>query len=147
MNFFLGRNLEQKGFYKNCDSDKKEIIFNELKTDFKKEVILVEGPFDMIKAGHNAVPLLGSSITEDYALFLEILKNKTPVILALDNDMKMRSQYIANLFYLYDIQVKILPLGKFKDVGEMDKKDFLEAKNKAKVWEKDDKLLFKIRSI
>ena len=149
LNFFLGRTKEKKVFptYKNCETDKNEIIFNELKIDFLKEITIVEGPFDMIKSGQNSVPILGSSLSEDSKLFLEILKNNTPVLLGLDKDMQNKSQEIANLFYLYDIDVRILPLGGFKDVGEMSKKDFLCASRLAKKWEKDDKLLYKINSL
>jgi len=36
----------------------------------------------------------------------------------------------------FDVQVKILNLGGKKDVGEMTKEEFLQAKSQAKHWDK-----------
>jgi len=87
-------------------------------------------------------------LSEDSALFSQIYKHMTPVVLALDSDMVAKSwQRIARMLSSYDIPVKIIELGSFKDVGEMTKKQFLQAKASAKTWDRTDALLMKMRSI
>jgi hypothetical protein len=36
----------------------------------------------------------------------------------------------------FDVPVRVLDLGGYKDVGEMSKQEFLEAKTKARNWDK-----------
>ena len=50
---------------------------------------------------------------------MQIVKNQTPIILALDSDMIDKSYSIADSLSSYGVQVKILNLGKYKDVGSM----------------------------
>lgn len=150
LNFFTGRAIDKDAYrkYMNCDVKKKAIIFNELNIDWKKELTLVEGPFDLTKCDDNATCLLGSSLSEDSALFSKIYQNMTPIILALDSDMVDKSwQRIAKMLSSYDISVRILDLGKFKDVGEMKKEEFLVAKKAAREWSRIDALKMKISSI
>lgn len=150
LNFFTGRAIDKDAYrkYMNCDVEKKAIIFNELNIDWKKELTLVEGPFDLTKCDDNATCLLGSSLSEDSALFSKIYQNMTPIILALDSDMIDKSwQRIAKMLSSYDISVKILDLGKFKDVGEMKKEEFLAAKKAAREWSRIDALKMKISSL
>jgi DNA primase len=150
LNFYTGRALDASAFrkYMNCDVEKKSIIFNELNIDWSRELTLVEGPFDLTKCDDNATCLLGSSLSEDSALFSQIYKHMTPVVLALDSDMVAKSwQRIARMLSSYDIPVKIIELGSFKDVVEMTKKQFLQAKASAKTWDRTDALLMKMRSI
>ena len=77
LNFYLSRTYdkESRRKYKNCDAKKKEIIFNEYLIDWKQSVVLVEGVFDAIKAGCNAIPILGSWLDKSYAVFQKIVKN------------------------------------------------------------------------
>lgn len=148
LNFYTGRAIDADAFrkYMNCDAEKKAIIFNEINIDWKKELTLVEGPFDLTKCDSNATCLLGSSLSEDSSLFSMIYKHMTPIILALDSDMVNKTwQRIARLLSSYDIPVKILGLGEFKDVGEMTKKQFLDAKARAKSWDRMDALKLKIK--
>lgn len=147
LNYFTGRAVEQSSFmkYLNCDAEKKSIVFNELNVDWKNELTLVEGPFDLTKCDDNATCLLGSSLNEDFRLFSLIFQHKTPVILALDNDMVDKSwQKIAKMLSNYDIPVKMINTGQFKDIGEMTRSQFVDAKLSAVTWDRDSALLKKI---
>ena len=46
----------------------RDIVFNQLYLDFDEDLTIVEGVFDAIIAGPNAVPILGSTLNEDSAL-------------------------------------------------------------------------------
>lgn len=147
LNFYTGRAIDASTFrkYMNCDAEKKSIVFNELNLDWKSELTLVEGPFDLIKCDENATCLLGSSLSEDMLLFAKIYANRTPIVLALDNDMQDKVwQRIARMLDGYDIPVRILDLGSRKDVGEMERDEFLEAKARARPWDRASALSQKI---
>jgi len=133
--------------YLNPKADRRGIVFNEIDVDWDRELVVVEGPFDMLNAGENAVPLLGSSLSTESLLFRRIVENSTPVVLALDNDMRKKSHDIAKKLYSYDVKVRILDTGSTKDVGDMDREEFLESLHNAKEWTPNDRLSFLIRRI
>ena len=54
--------------------------------------------------------------------------------MALDADATRKSVKIAKLLASYDVPVRIMDMGTFADVGEMDKKSFLEAHKSARTW-------------
>ena len=108
---------------------------------------MVEGPFDLTKCDDNATCLLGSALGEDYVLFHNIVKNQTPVLLAMDPDAKKKAHNIAKKLAEYGIDIRMLDLGNHKDVGEMSRVDFVSAKTRAKEWEHDDRLYELISSI
>ena len=110
-------------------------------------LVLVEGPFDLMKCGWNATTMLGSYLDESYLLFQKIVKNQTDVILAMDSDAIDKRSKIAQKLKSYGINVKYLDLGKFNDVGEMSRDDFLEALQRAKTWSSTSLLNSKIRKI
>ena len=148
LNYFVARSIDNiSRKYTNSDVKKTEIIFNEINIDWKKEVVIVEGPFDVIKCGSNATCLLGSNLSLGSLLFSKIVKNQTSVLLALDGDMEKKSQNICKLLSEYGIDIRILDLGQFGDVGEMTKEDFLLAKERATPWKPTDRLHTLIRSI
>jgi phosphoribosyl-ATP pyrophosphohydrolase len=133
--------------YKNCEVSKKSIIFNELLIDWKQPLTLVEGPLDLLKTNDNATCLLGSSLAKDSALFKKIVENKTPVILALDEDAYQKAVRIAQDLMYYDIEVKMMDTSAAKDVGDMSVEMFQEYYNLACKIEADDLLLSKIQVI
>jgi len=148
LNFYTARAIDDDTYrkYMNCDAEKKSIIFNELDIDWTQELTLVEGPFDLVRCNANATCLLGSSLSEDSLLFGRIYQNKTPVLLALDNDMQKKMwQRIARMLSYYDIPVRMLDLGSFKDVGEMSTAQFEEARSSARPWDRETALRLKIR--
>lgn len=125
-------------------ADRTGIIFNELDIDWNKELTLVEGPLDLMKCVGNATCLQGSSLTEDHLLFWKIVDAKTPIVLALDSDAQKKAAKIASLLASYDVAVRVLDLGKFSDVGEMTRKDFLRAKDEATPFSSAEKLKMRI---
>ena len=55
---------------------------------------------------------------------IKIIKNKTPINLALDSDAYAKALRIAKLLYSYDINVNIVDTRGKEDVGDMDHKYF-----------------------
>jgi len=148
-NYWTARSVDKNTTmrYLNPKIERKDIIFNEVDTDWSSEITLVEGPFDMLRAGDNAVPLLGSSLSNESLLFRRIVENATPVVLALDGDVKKKSHNIARLLYSYDVEVRLLETGNVKDVGDMTFEEFLTCKKRATHWKPEDRLSFLIRGI
>ena len=93
----------------------QKIIFNEIDIDFTKSLTLVEGPLDLIKCPPNSTCLLGSALNENSILFYKIIKNRTPIILLLDNDAKQKAMKIAKLLSSYSIDVRL----NFPDDGDI----------------------------
>tara|TARA_R100000664_G_scaffold33789_2_gene52034 strand:- start:10596 stop:11552 length:957 start_codon:yes stop_codon:yes gene_type:complete len=149
LNYFVSRGVDETVFpkYSNSTARKIEIIFNEINIDFSKEVTIVEGPFDLVKCNKNATCLLGSKLSKKSALFKKIIENKTPVLLALDPDMRLESHRIAKLLSSFGCKVRILNNKTLKDVGDMSKSQFLRIRESSKHWSRDDSLMFKISSL
>ena len=149
LNFFTARDIDNNRFpkYLNAAVDKRQIIFNELNINWKDEITLVEGPFDLTKCNDNATCLLGSFLSRESRLFQQIIENKTPVLLALDPDAKEKTIKIAKSLVEYDVPVRMLDHGEFEDVGNMSKKEFEAKRTQAKPWGISDGLLAKIQNI
>ena len=125
----------------------KNIIFNDLYLDFDHGLTIVEGVFDAIKADDNTVPLLGSTLTEKSKLFYEIIKNDTPVYLALDLDAEKKANKLISLFLKYDIEVYKIDTAPYKDIGEMTKSEFTTRKESAVLLNSNNYLLSRIMGI
>jgi len=110
----------------------KDIVFNELFIDWNKDIILVEGVFDAMKA-ENAIPLLGSTLNEKTTLFNKIIHYDPVVYIALDPDAEAKSNDIINKLTRYDIQVYKIDVSGFEDVGTMKKNQFFQRKERAKL--------------
>jgi len=121
----------------------KDIIFNELYLDFDSDLILVEGVFDAIVAGPNSVPLLGSTLKDTSRLFQEIVRNDTPVYIALDPDASKKEDGLIKKFLSYGIEVYKVDISPYNDVGEMTKKEFNTRKSQAVLIEEDTYMLTK----
>lgn len=149
LNYYVARTVgnDSKMKYINSRVPKKNIIFNEINIDWNSELTLVEGPFDLIKANENATCLLGCTLKEDQVLFNKIVRNGTPICLALDPDVLNKSYNIARLLTSYGISVRILDCSNYEDVGAMSKKDFYKRFQDAKPFGNDDRLLGLISSI
>jgi DNA primase len=130
INYFVARSYADK-FPKYMNPKvSKDIVFNELYLDWNKDIILVEGVFDAMKA-KNAIPLLGSTLNQKSNLFKKIVYYEPDVYIALDPDAeKKASQLIENLIQ-YDLNLFKIDVEGFGDVGEMTKEQFLEAKANA----------------
>ena len=125
----------------------KNIVFNHLYIDFDEDLILVEGIFDAIVAGQNAVPLLGSTLRESHMIFQEIVKNDTPVYIAFDADAGRKEMQIINMLLKYDIEVYKIDISSYKDVGEMKRDVFLKKKHEAQLVDSTNHLLRAIQSL
>ena len=148
LNYFTARSIDESSRkYMNPKVSRSEIIFNEINIDWNKEVTIVEGPFDLFNCNQNATCLLGSTLNEKHKLFNSIVKNCTPVLLALDRDAESKTQKIASLLSSYDVQVRIMDTSKFEDVGEMDLESFKKLSQSAPVWSSNDRLRSLISTI
>ena len=142
LNYFTGRSIDPDATrkYINPRVKRTDIIFNEMNIDWAEELVLVEGPFDMMKSIQNSTCLLGSSLSEQHAVFKKIVKNKTPIILALDPDANKKTQNIARLLSSYDIHVRYLDIHPFDDVGEMPMGEMESRVKSSKEWSNMDRL-------
>jgi len=140
LNYFIARTFtDEYRRYKNPPVS-RDIIFNELYVDFDKEVTIVEGAFDAVKAD-NAVPILGSTIRETSRLFKKIIQNNTPVLLALDPDAKYKAENIKRLLFKYGIEVRELQYDDERDVGDMSKEEVEKLSQDAPVIREEDALI------
>jgi len=115
-------NTYERPKYKNCDADKKEVVFQESKIDTDADIILVEGAIDCIY-GPNTISMLGKVLTKDSELY-RFLYNKANarIIICLDNDTKIEeTKKIYNLLNFGRLKDKIyyIHLNIYKDFGEL----------------------------
>jgi DNA primase len=145
VNYFVGRSYNGDSYkYKNPKAS-KNIIFNHLYIDWNKDLTIVEGIFDALIAG-NAVPILGSTLRTDSDLIREIVKNDTPVYIALDPDAADKERRIIKTLLKYDIELYKIDVSGYEDVGSMPKSIFEERKNNAAFIDNDDYLLLDLLS-
>ena len=148
LNYFSARSIDDSRYkYINSKNKKIDIVFNEININWKEELVIVEGPFDLLKSGLNSTCLLGSNLSPSSLLFKKIVSFQTPIILALDSDMDKKTRKIADLLQDYSCQVRIIDTGKFNDVGEMSKHDFSKIKKEAYFWSRETSLIKKIGAI
>lgn len=95
INYFIARSYESKPFmkYKNPESQKEIIIFNESLIDWSKPIYLVEGAFDSIFL-ENAIPMLGKVLSEH--LFNILYEKAVQIIIVLDPDASDNEELIYN---------------------------------------------------
>jgi DNA primase len=147
LNFVTARTTDKdvRLKYLNSRNPKMHIVFNDINIDWSKPLTLVEGPFDLTKCNDNATCLMGSELSEASELFNSILFHKTPICLALDDDMQVKAQKIAKKLAEYDISVKMVDLGSHHDPGEMSREEFAQALAVAKDWDWFGHMSFKIK--
>ena len=146
LNYYIARTYA--GNYKRYlnPSVSRDIVFNELYLDFDREITIVEGVFDAIKA-NNAVPILGSTIRETSKVFKKILQNDTPVLLALDPDATKKTNSIRKLILKYGIEVRQIKYQDQRDLGEMTKQEVQLLSNNAPYVDDIDGLYEAINSL
>ena len=148
LNFFTSRAYTQifGPKYLNPIFHRENTIFNEINIDWSKELTIVEGPFDLIKVNENSTCLLGKELNSDSLLFQKIIKNKTPILVAIDADAKNDAIKIAKKLIEYDISVKIYQFPKkIKDPGQMSKKQFVDGYDDAIEFNFTDILFWKLK--
>ena len=109
----------------------KNIIFNELLVDWDEPVVLVEGVFDAIVAGENAIPILGSTLRTESKLFQALSINDSPVYIALDSDAEKKASRMIKNMIEYDLEVFKVDTSGCDDIGSMSKDEFQRRKTKA----------------
>mgnify|MGYP001002731744 CR=1 FL=1 len=120
LNYFVARAWTPKKMkYKNPSVPKDEIIFNESRIDWTKDVYLCEGVFDGFFLP-NPIPMLGKMLSEN--LFTALYeKVQGDIHICLDGDAwenALRVYHNLNGGRLYN-KIKILKLPKDKDVCDL----------------------------
>lgn len=133
LNYYVARSLDprNKKRYVNPPVDRRDVVFNEMMIDWTREIVVCEGPFDGVKCGDNAVPLLGNRLHGCSRLFSLIVSNRTPVAIALDSAEVKKTLDLSRLLQNWDISVRIIDQGGAKDPGEMTKEAFQDALQQA----------------
>lgn len=149
LNFYVTRTIDDEikfAKYKNCDASKKDIVFNEHLIDWSQPVVLVEGIFDAVKAGNNAIPVLGSWIDTSYEIFKKIIENKAQVVLGFDPDVKDKQMKVAQALFQNGIDVKIIQNNK-KDLGDISKEKVKNLIHNAKPFDNIQRMRYLISGI
>jgi DNA primase len=120
LNYFVGRAwVPKKMKYKNPSVPKDEIIFNESRVDWEKNVYLCEGVFDAFFLP-NPIPMLGKMLSNN--LFEKLYERcQGEIHICLDGDAwenALRLYHNLNGGKFYN-KVKILKLPKDKDVCDL----------------------------
>lgn len=131
LNYWVGRDYmpEKEGVqnsrktkYKNCNNDKKNVIFQESLINWDSSLILVEGAIDCLYFTGNAISLLGKKLTADTALYEKLIRKANgPIYIVLDSDTDINeTKKIYVLLNKGHLKGKIyyIRMKKYKDFGE-----------------------------
>lgn len=130
LNYYVARSYDGSwSRYKNPPAS-RDIVFNDLMVDWNKDIILVEGVFDAIRA-ENSIPILGSSLRDDSLLFKKIVAMDACVYIALDKDARKKEEKIIKNLLKHDIETYKIDVSGYDDVGEMPKDVFIQRKAEA----------------
>lgn len=127
LNYYLTRAVddEVKLKYKNASAVKRDIVFNEFMVDWSKTIILVEGVFDAMTVGSAAIPILGSTINEDFKIFKNIIKYKSNVVLCFDPDAEVKQMKVGSIFRKHGIDVSYIDMQEYnEDIAELGSEKF-----------------------
>jgi len=139
LNYFVGRSYAGHfPKYKNPAAS-RDIIFNDLYIDWDSPIVLVEGVFDAMKS-NNAIPLLGSNLSEKSKLFQKIIENNSTVYMAMDQDAEIKERKIIKNLLEYDIGIYKIEVAPYSDVGEMTKEEFQKRYKDASIMKSLDYL-------
>ena len=144
-NYFIARSYIGDSYkYKNPRAS-KDIVFNDLFIDWNSDLVLVEGVFDALVAG-NAVPILGSTLRSGSDLLRKIVRNDTPIYIALDPDAAEKERRIIKMLLRYDVELYKIDVSGYEDVGSMPRDVFLQRKKIASFIDRDNYLLLDLLS-
>ena len=145
VSYFVARSYSGDSYkYKNPRAS-KDITFNELYIDWNSDLVMVEGVFDAVVAG-NAVPILGSTLRKGSKLLREIVRNDTPIYIALDPDAIKKERKIIKTLLQYDVELYKVDVSGFEDVGSMPKDVFNKRKQHATLIDSENYLLLDMLS-
>lgn len=119
LNYFVTRDIT--GFseikYKN-PSASKNIVFFEYLINWDQPIFIVEGVFDAMAIGDNAIPILGKFVLNN--LKSKIIKNRTPIVyIALDPDAYEKMTTIAESLKNSYNKVYIVKIPEGEDCGSL----------------------------
>jgi hypothetical protein len=142
INYFVGRNIGQYGahYLSPAEISKDMIIFNELDIDWREPVTLVEGVFDAIKAGENAIPMLGSVLAPKTRLFQELIQHNPVVYVSLDANARRKEGKVIKQLLEYDVRVYKVGIPA-SDPGELPIGEFSKYKSSATLMNSSSVLL------
>jgi DNA primase len=124
LNFWVGRDYtgKHKAKYKNCEAEKKDIIFQESLIDFDADIILCEGAIDCLY-GINTIAMLGKTLTKDTRLYQALVqKARGKIYICLDNDTSIsETKKIYSLLNIGRLKgkIKYIRMNRLKDFGEL----------------------------
>ncbi len=146
LNYFVSRTYNNFSYAKYKNPPKtKDIIFNDLMVDWRKDIVLVEGAFDALKS-ENCIPILGSTLKEDSLLLKKMCDYSPKIFLALDPDADSKAYKIANLLLRNDLEVYKIDVLPYNDIAEMPKEEFNKRKQNASFITERDYLLYRLGS-
>lgn len=150
LNYFTARAIDKdrKPKYDNPDVDKNPVVFNDINLDWSKQIVLVEGPFDLVKCPENTTAILGSDLDERQEVFNKILLHNTPVALALDGDMwETKMPKIYKKLEEYNVDVVVVDVRPWGDPGSMSRAEFQIALGEAKRHTWEDRFASRLRKL
>lgn len=111
-----------KSKYKNCSTEKNDIIFQESLIDFDSDIILCEGTIDAIYIP-NCISLLGKTLRKQSKLCKDLKsKCRGNIIICLDSDTTIvETKKIYTTLNVGSLKGRVfyLRMEKYKDFGEM----------------------------
>lgn len=141
LNFIVSRTLDGTGVRYTHESVSRDIVFNEHLVDWRRPITLVEGPFDALAAGPNAIPLLGTVLTGGSLLHRRLIENTPLVYVALDSDAVRQRLWLCESLARSKLSVRLVDLGQEKDPASMGASAFALAKQNAEPFEVDLSLI------
>jgi DNA primase len=144
LNFVVGRGIWERispPYMTNGRYD-KDIIFNDLLVDWHEPIVLVEGPFDALKAGTNSIPLQGKFMSD--RLRDKIIARRIPAYIALDGDAIADTVRLAERLKGYGVEVHVVEWEGIKDPGEMTKAQFQEYMKQARTFGTAEAIRFRV---
>lgn len=125
LNYYVARSFLETDHVKYLTPkgvNKVHIVFNDFFINWNKPVKIVEGVFDAIKAGDNAIAMLGNSLPKKSRIYKKIVSNNPKVYLCLDkgeSDKEIRIIESLKSMGVNEIVLVNLDNTDFKDIGEM----------------------------
>ena len=109
LNYFTARSFYDVDFKHKNPQVSKDIIGYDLLVNWNEPINIVEGPFDALTVGENAIPLFGKLIQN--SLRHKILQNRVSRInLLLDADARVKALEHAEYFMNNDIGVHLIDM-------------------------------------
>ena len=125
LNYWVSRDFtgyDKRIKYKNCEADKKEIVFQDSLINYNADIVLVEGAIDCLFFP-NTVALLGKFLLKDSEIFRSLYhKANANIIICLDGDTtEEETKRIYNMLNVGRLRgkIKYITLDKYKDFGEI----------------------------